>query len=325
MIPNQWYVIAESGDLRRGRLSSMRRFGGEWVLWRTPDGAPAGVTDRCPHRGAALSAGKLQGECVECPFHGFRYAADGRCTLVPANGRAVPPPQALNTRALQLREAHGFIYAWYGAGPASDSELPWFPAVRESGAAWNTLKDTWHTHYSRAIENQLDVVHLPFVHANSIGSGGRTLVNGPVHNWDTPSLLSVWVDNELDQGQPARSASELNPVGRKPQVQLCLPNLWHNWFGDGFHLVAAFVPVDDETTLMLVRTYQRFATLPLARQLAGFFGNLGNRYILNQDRRVVESQRPYRTQLKMDEVLIPGDGPIIAYRRRRQELIESGE
>jgi phenylpropionate dioxygenase-like ring-hydroxylating dioxygenase large terminal subunit len=261
---------------------------------------------------------------VACPFHGFQFAADGRCTLVPANGRAAAPPQALHTQPLVLREAHDFVYAWYGAPQAAYPELAWFPAVNEAGAAWTTLVDPWHTHYSRAIENQLDVVHLPFVHHNTIGSGGRTLVNGPVSRWETPDLLSVWVDNETDLGQKARRESDLAIAGRRPQVQVLLPNLWHNWLGE-VHLVAAFVPVDDEHTLMYVRTYQRFVTLSLLKPLVAVFTNLGNRVILNQDRRVVETQRPYRTQLKMAEVLIPGDGPIIAYRRRRQELIDAAQ
>ena len=88
--------------------------------------------------------------------------------------------------------------------------------------------------------------------------------------------------------------------------------------------MAAFVPVDDENTRMYVRFYQSVARLPVLRELFNLVSMPGNRVILNQDKRVVLTQVPKRSDLRMGEKLIPGDGPIIAYRRRRSELRGEG-
>ena len=85
-------------------------------------------------------------------------------------------------------------------------------------------------------------------------------------------------------------------------------------------IVAAFAPVDDESSVLYLRTYQR---LPWAGPLARVICRLSmpaNDYIARQDRRVVETQRPYRPELRGGEKLVPADGAIIAYRRRRSEL-----
>jgi len=126
---------------------------------------------------------------------------------------------------------------------------------------YTTLRDHWTTHYSRAIENQLDVVHLPFVHRSTIGRGNRTLVDGPLVEWGCEgsiNLLNLWVHNRVDDGTPSLRASQLPHPTRHPSLQFCFPNLWQNWINDDLRVVIAFVPIDDENTMMYIRWYQRF-------------------------------------------------------------------
>jgi hypothetical protein len=85
--------------------------------------------------------------------------------------------------------------------------------------------------------------------------------------------------------------------------------------------VIAFAPIDDENTLMYIRYYHTLR-IPLLRQLYGWLGSLGNFVIERQDRRVVVTQRPHRPDLGIGEILIPGDNPIVLYRKIRRELIE---
>lgn len=89
-------------------------------------------------------------------------------------------------------------------------------------------------------------------------------------------------------------------------------------------MLVAFAPVDDENTLMYLRYYHKVKT-PILRQVNEFFGNIGNFIIERQDRPVVITQRPPRADLDIGEKLIPGDGPIITYRKIRRELIEAGQ
>jgi len=84
-----------------------------------------------------------------------------------------------NVRRCLVREEHGIIYLWYGDEEKATGNLPFLDKHVDDSYVWSEMEDHWNAHYSRCIENQLDVVHLPFVHYNTIGRGNKTLVNGP--------------------------------------------------------------------------------------------------------------------------------------------------
>jgi phenylpropionate dioxygenase-like ring-hydroxylating dioxygenase large terminal subunit len=203
MIPNQWYVVLESREVKPGRLLGVTRMGERLVFARDRAGKAFCLRDRCAHRGAALSAGKHAGDAVECPFHGFRYDASGRGVLIPANGRNAEVPERFHVHAYPVHEQHGWLWIWWGERPPARIPAPrYFEDL--DGFAWASAVDPWNAHYSRVIENQLDVVHLPFVHYNTIGRGNRTLVNGPVVERRGPDRFFVRVFNEVDTGQRPR-------------------------------------------------------------------------------------------------------------------------
>lgn len=164
MIPRQWYAVLEASEVKPGKLIGVTRMGEKMVFWRDSQGKVSGMMDLCPHRGAALSIGQLTGDCIECAFHGFQYDLSGRCTIVPAHGKGGRIPKALQVRTLPTQEAHGFIYLWWGRPKTEYPMLPFFDSIEQSDLSYYTVRAHWKTHYSRAIENQLDVVHLPFVH-----------------------------------------------------------------------------------------------------------------------------------------------------------------
>ena len=328
MIPNQWYAILESNEVKRGRPIGVTRMGEKMVAWRDSRGQVTVMSDLCPHRGVALSAGKLTGNCIQCPFHGFEYDTSGDCTLVPANGKNSQPPKALHVKTYPTREAHDIIYIWWGE-PRAENEyppLPWFENI--NGMVYSTIRSHWANHYARAIENQLDVVHLPFVHHNTIGRGNQTLVNGPISKEIKLApggyRLDLWVGNETDRGQKPLKPSEMPEPTRRPLIQFYFPNLWQNWLSDGFLVFLIFAPIDETNTMMYLRQYHTIR-VPIVRQLFEWIGGLGNLTILNQDKRVVITQRPPRPDIGIGEILIPGDHPIIQYRKRRRNLIEGKE
>ena len=114
MIPNQWYAILESNEIKLGKPVGVTRMGEKMVAWRNNKGDLSVMIDKCPHRGVALSVGKVVEECIQCPFHGFEFDISGACVLVPALGRNAEPPKALHVRSFPVREAHGFVYIWWG-------------------------------------------------------------------------------------------------------------------------------------------------------------------------------------------------------------------
>jgi phenylpropionate dioxygenase-like ring-hydroxylating dioxygenase large terminal subunit len=321
MIRNQWYIILESKEVPRGRPVGVLRMGERLVLWRDGAGNLSCMRDLCPHRGVALSEGKLVGDHIQCPFHAFEFDRHGEVRLVPANGRAAHLPAAMHVQAYPTREAHGFIYIWWGETQAEYPPLPWFESIDEE-FAYATVRDTWAAHYSRVIENQLDAAHVPFIHKTTIGSGHRTVIHGPVSTLDDSGLLNIWVSSEKDTGQVAKKPSEMPVPDRKPSLQFQFPNVWQNWIADDLRALLVFAPIDEENTCLYLRFYQKIVRIPVLRNLFCAFGGLSNLLIERQDRWVVITQRPKRSDLRGGEILVPSDGPIILYRRRRDELLQ---
>ena len=176
MIEKQlWHPVTASHMVRDAPLA-VELLGKPLVLWREPghEGAPGVVhawADRCPHRGASLSLGRvlnhLHGARLECPYHGWQFAAGGRCTHVPALPAFVPPPGHC-ARAFEAREAHGLIWVRMEQGSAA---LPAF--VAEGDARLRKLNCGPYdvaASAPRIIENFLDMSHFGFVHEGWLGS-----------------------------------------------------------------------------------------------------------------------------------------------------------
>ena len=321
MIQNQWYVVLQSRELKKGKPLGAVRMGEKMVFWRETSGNPICQADLCPHRGVALSAGFLKGETIQCPFHGFEYDSTGKCTLVPANGLATTPPKVLRVKTYPCREAHGYIYIWWGEPRDEYPELPWFDDLDDSYIT-SELKDHWTVHYSRAIENQLDVFHLAFVHASTIGRGNKTISDGPVTIIDEKNL-EIWVYNRLDDGKTSSvRASQLDSPKRAASLKFKFPHLWMNNISPDFRITIFFTPIDEENCMIYMRNYQRFVRVPLIGKLVAQMIIPSTRVILNQDKRVVLTQRPKKTSRSMGEKLIPADKPIIDYRTIREKLQE---
>jgi len=176
-------------------------------------------------------------------------------------------------------------------------------------------------HYSRAIENQLDVFHLAFVHATTIGRGNRTISDGPAVRLNGEQM-DIWVQNKMDDGSIALKPDQVAIPQRGPALKFIFPNLWMNCISEDMRIVVSFVPVDESNTIMYLRYYQRFVRLPILRDIVNLSTALSSRVILNQDKRVVLTQQPIKTDLRMNEKPITQDRPIVIYRSHRKELIE---
>jgi len=318
MIQNQWYAILSSHEVKPGKLTGVTRMSEKLVLWRSPDGTVSCIADKCCHRGASLSCGKLNNGHVACPFHGFAYDSTGKVVLIPANGKNSKVAENYKVKGYVVKEAYGFIWLWYGNGKENLPEIPFFDDLRD-GFAYGQLSENWNVHYSRAIENQLDVVHLPFVHASTIGRGGKCLVNGPVVKWNG-TLMTFYVKNRMDDGSKPEKPDEIKEYEKLFSLQMQMPNLWQNRVAKKVRIMAAFAPVDEENTMIYMRFYHSFLKFPGLCWLMNRLGNVADRTILHQDRRVVLTQLPKKSEVNCGENLIQGDRPIIEYRRMRQKL-----
>ena len=190
---------SNSREVRKGRLVGVTRMGEKMVFWRDTEGKPGCVVDLCPHRGVALSTGKLLGDCIQCPFHGFEFDITGRCTVIPANGRSAEVPRVFKVKSYLLRELHGFIYLWWGE-PRGCNTLPCPILIicANQKLVYSTATDVWNVHYLCVIENQLDEMDHPFIHSTTIGRGNKTVVQGP--RYEVEQLPGRgWHAQHLDQ------------------------------------------------------------------------------------------------------------------------------
>ena len=94
----QWHAVATSPELHDGPLG-VEVDGTAWVVARLDDEVVA-FEDRCPHRLAPLSAGRVEGGRLRCPYHGWEFDRHGRCTLIPSNGPGAPIPARAQLRSI---------------------------------------------------------------------------------------------------------------------------------------------------------------------------------------------------------------------------------
>lgn len=318
MINNQWYAITSSKCVKKNKILALRRFGEKLVLYRNTEGTIGCVTDICAHRGASLEKGCIKDGHIQCPFHGIEYDPAGKCVYVPSDGRASEMDHSrFDLKSYTTREIGGIVFAWYGDSKP-DREPDVFDVVNDPSYAWDEMTDHWKVQYSRVIENQLDVSHLAFVHRTTIGRGNRTLVNGPKVVWLDDNTLQTSADNDVDSGQIPKTAEE--STVKSTNLTFKYPNMWLNHVTDKIMILAYFIPVDDENSIIALRFYNKITPMRGINRLIAKLGSKANKVIERQDKRIVETQLPKSSALYMDESLVAADYPIMEYRRKRSEL-----
>ncbi|HKP79665.1 MAG TPA: aromatic ring-hydroxylating dioxygenase subunit alpha [Phenylobacterium sp.] len=170
-LTDTWYLAALSDDLKPGRLRQVEMLGEPVALGRAKSGQLFALRDVCPHRAAPLSAGRfhkdpLGVETVACPYHGWRFRADGACAAIPS----LTADQALDVSKVRVRrypvsESQGMVFVWIGATPLGepDQPPPTFPGVVGGGPK---LVDrvVFDAHVDEAVVGLMDPAHGPYVH-----------------------------------------------------------------------------------------------------------------------------------------------------------------
>ena len=201
-LDHQWYPIALSEDIDPGP-HGVQVLGRRYALWRSDDGSLTAAPDRCPHRQAPLSEGRMVDGCLECPYHGWRFGAGGRCELVPSSvpGTPVPPKAHLDT--INIEERYGLVWLCPGKPLGRIPEIPQEdnPEFRRL----NTPFQHWAVSSTRITDNFMDFSHFPFVHTATFGLAQETVIP-PLEMGDLPDgyrgyVYEVNANNTSDAGQ----------------------------------------------------------------------------------------------------------------------------
>jgi cholesterol 7-dehydrogenase len=163
--PTGWYRIGASGALSPGQVRAVDALGKHLALYRTADGQPHLVDARCPHQGASLAGGCVDGGGLRCPFHKWRFDENGLLDDIPGLDRT---PRA-RVRSHPVVEAHGIIWAWHHvSGRRSAPDYPFVPVapIVERGMVFRGEHHagTARMHLREFCENSVDFQHFVHVH-----------------------------------------------------------------------------------------------------------------------------------------------------------------
>ncbi len=186
-----WYVAAMSTEVDSEALFHRKILGTSVMIYRTADGTPVALHDRCPHRFAPLHLGKRVGDEVACPYHALRFNAGGQCTHNPhGNGHI---PQAARVASFPLQERYGFIWIWMDASEPDLSLLPDYAPLEQGHP--NAVGYTYMamaSNYELIIDNVMDLSHIDHVHGEIITTRGKLSPIVPAIRETATNISARW-------------------------------------------------------------------------------------------------------------------------------------
>jgi 3-ketosteroid 9alpha-monooxygenase subunit A len=165
-------MVCFSDELAAGSSRPLKYFGRDLAAYRGEDGVVRVLDAWCPHMGAHVGVnGKVKGDCLACPFHGWTFGPDGDCVEIPY-ARKIPPKARLS--AWPVAELNGVVLVWHDpAGGPPDFTIP---RIEELGSPewlpWQTSRYHIKTHPREIVDNLADKAHFPAVHQTAIDDFG---------------------------------------------------------------------------------------------------------------------------------------------------------
>lgn len=305
-----WYVITDIASIRKKKPYAIRRFGLDLVIWRNDKNQFNIMLDRCPHRSAQLSGGKINSQGhLTCPFHGFAFNSTGQCQYAPELKQELP---GLSVKTFFCQNYGGMLWMYYGPGQPPELQVEDLKTVdKQFKGQFSLTRRIWNSHITRCIENQLDYTHLPIVHHNSIGKNAHIPENPILKTSETTIALFS-------------SQQHADTKGSTPKFRYEAPNRWYlNLPSKKLQLMAYFVPIDQTHTEILLVSYRTFGHWWGIAPLFNKIFNTMNRFILQQDQRVVKTQGTTPSYTANHECLLRHDHAIKAFRTLWQQQLLS--
>ena len=158
-----WQPVYRGEDLASGRIVPIRIMGEEFTLYRGEGGMPHVMAYRCAHRGAQLSAGWVEEDCIRCFYHGWKYDGSGQCVEQPGEDESFAAK--ITIRSYPTEEYLGLTFAYLGEGAAPP--LPRYPSLEGPGVLEVYQSEYWPCNYFNRIDNGCDAAHVAFAHRES--------------------------------------------------------------------------------------------------------------------------------------------------------------
>jgi phenylpropionate dioxygenase-like ring-hydroxylating dioxygenase large terminal subunit len=301
-------------------------------LFRDADGQAHCLSNTCTHRGGALAGGKIKGNCVECPYHGWQFDGDGQVQRIPSLGPDAKIPARTRIDAYPVEEKYGMVFAFLGE--LSESERPPLMDIPEYDSdGWRPTLQHYEIrgNYERSIENGIDPAHNEFVH-DTHGFGGeneeykindlRIEAAPSWASWGT-GFWHVFNAPPLPEGQMAKGRTQAGDleVGTGHHGPNQVWTYIHASETMWFHQYLFERPIDEENIhLYLVCMRNNFL-----EEKNDAYMIERNQYVADQDKVVIEDLRPVLTpETNTKEFLVPADKVILMYREKLKEWDAKG-
>jgi phenylpropionate dioxygenase-like ring-hydroxylating dioxygenase large terminal subunit len=251
-----WYITAESKELKPNRVLS-RRILDEWIaLFRDEGGTPVAIEDRCLHRCARLSKGRVTAGRLECAYHGWTYDGRGSVVSVPSEGPDGPKSRHRRARSFEVCEQDDYVYVRLidemNRTDAAGIEPFKIPYYKTNGWASIRLRNRFQNNVTNCAENFVDIPHTVFVHPKIFRVSRQERFTAHVKRRGG----SVIVSYQNERANLGIFSWFLNPDGREitHTDSFHMPNVTSvdYIFGENrrFIITSQSVPVTDEETLV---------------------------------------------------------------------------
>lgn len=308
-IPLGWFAVEYADKLAVSEVKPLYYFGRDLVLFRTESGTVKLLDAHCPHLGAHIGhGGKVEGECVSCPFHAWKFDGAGFCTDVPYASRIPPKADGKQViRSYPVVERNGMIWAWYHP----QDEAPGFDVFQIPeflSPEWTDIESydwTFNCIIQETGENAADIAHFVTVHGNA----GMPLADVSMDGHQRATLMVAQAPAMNAEGHVDHSGEQFE-TGRLESYNYG-PGLSYQKFTRMFDIVmmGALTPIDDQTMRMhFCFSMPKAQSGDHALYAQGFRDEIVHQ--VEQDIPIWEN-KVYRDQ----PILCDGDGPIAQYRK----------
>ncbi len=325
-----WHPVALSSDVA-DRPVAAQLLDQSIVLWRDAQGLAHAWADKCPHRGAKLSLGKVQTSAqgrstLECAYHGWQFDGAGRCAVVPALPAFAPPPSHCAT-AFAVQEAYGLLWVQLAA---AQTQLPAFAAYGDAQLR-KVLCGPYDvaTSAPRVVENFLDMAHFGFVHEGILGARDTTAqadyaVERTTHGIRATGCRAWQPQSHLQASQGADVSYTYEVVSPYCAHLVKVPDV-HDAVAQGAAVTGDVVDWHESIALWVCPLSPQTSRVWFTMAVADFetaavdLQNFQNT-IFMQDKPILESQSPARLPLDLrSELHTAADRASTAYRRYLQD------
>jgi vanillate O-demethylase monooxygenase subunit len=300
-----WYPVARAADVR-DKPVAITLLDEAVVLFRTREGISA-FEDLCIHRGSPLSLGWMDGDRIVCAYHGWEYNPDGSCARIPSlpEGRTIP--RKARAKAYRVEERYGLVWVCLDAEPA-EPVPPYPPYDDETRTTVLYREFRWRANAARVSENVLDFTHLPWVHDGMLGSREH-----PVYPHVQPERHADGIGYAVpdDRNGTVRNYRVYAPFTVSLDVRSERPD------GHNYWMLFTCAPVSSVETVQWFFTSRDWDLHRPDHDWEAF-----DAIVMEQDRRIVENQRPEVLPMDLSEELhLRGsDAGTLAYRRMLRDL-----